>query len=361
MGTTLVVYESKYGLSESIARDLGRVLGPARVCRADQLLEAQGAGCVAALGEASFVVIVAPVYRHRPDERIIAFAEAQRAWLCERRVALVCVGLATSPGAVAAYLQPLTELLGDCVVWKGGLGGRIAMDWLDAADRQDIERTSELRGHRGLGAMDAYSAEATAEAALAIKAVRDSFASSLPPDELRRHIDEFLGRHATCTLCTGAGGHVRATPVEYAYADGAVYLLSEGGEKFAHLLINPHVSVAVYEPYEGMDKLAGLQLLGVAEIVPEDSPERARALALRGLDDVRLAALPFALNLIRVRVERAEFLWSHFRELGYDVRQVYHFPAEAAGGPASITPVPSHDSAPPASSPAPVPPGESRT
>jgi hypothetical protein len=330
MPGTLVVYESKYGLSESIARDLGRVLGPARVCRADELLEAQGGGgCAAALREAPFVVIVAPVYRHRPDERIIAFAEAQLEWLRERRVALVCVGLATSAGAVAAYLQPLTELLGDCVVWKGGLGGRIAMDWLDAADREDIERASDLRGHHGLGAMDAYSAEAIAEAALAIKAVRDSFASSMPPDELRRHIDDFLGRHATCTLCTGAGGHVRATPVEYAYADGAIYLLSEGGEKFAHLLLNPHVSVAVYDPYEGMDRLAGLQLLGVAEIVPEDSPERARALALHGLDDVRLAALPFALNLVRVRAERAEFLWSHFRELGYDVRQVYLFPAAA--------------------------------
>ena len=36
---TLVVYESKYGLSETIARDLGRVLGPARVCRAGGLLE----------------------------------------------------------------------------------------------------------------------------------------------------------------------------------------------------------------------------------------------------------------------------------------------------------------------------------
>jgi hypothetical protein len=94
------------------------------------------------------------------------------------------------------------------------------------------------------------------------------------------------------------------------------------------------VSLAVYDPYQGMDKLAGLQLLGVAGLVADDSPERARALTLHGLDEVRLATLPFALNLIRVRVERAEFLWSGFTALGFDVRQTYLFPsAGEASGP----------------------------
>lgn len=355
---TLVVYESKYGLSETIARDLGRVLGPARVCRAGGLLEpAAEEACAAAMRHASFVAIVAPVYRHRPDDRVMIFAEAHREELRARRVALLCVGLATSPGAVAAYLQPLTELLGACVVWKGGVGGRVAMDWLDAADRRDIERAPDLRGQRDLARMDAYSAEAVAEAALAIKAARDSFTDSMELHELRRHIEEFLSRHTTCTLCTGAGGHVRATPVEYAYSDGTIYILSEGGEKFAHLLINPHVSVAVYDPYEGMDRRAGLQLLGAAEIVPEESEEHAKALALRGLDDVRLGALPFALNLVAVRVERAEFLWSQFRELGVDVHQVCDFTA-AADGKADAPDVPRAQRP---SSPPPAPPGESRT
>jgi uncharacterized protein YhbP (UPF0306 family) len=342
MTATLVVYESKYGVSEAVAGHLGRVLGPARVCRVSELLQG-GELCDAALGAAEFVVIVAPVYRHSPDERVQEFVRARADQLRARRVALVCVGLATSAGAVRAYLQPLTDVLGDCVVWTGGLGGRIALDWLEAPDREDIERAQDMRGHRGLGDLDAYSADAVAEAALAIKAVRDSFARAMPAAELRAHIDDFLSRHVTCTLCTGAGGHVRATPVEYGYDDGSLYLLSEGGEKFAHLLVNPHVSVAVYDPYQGMDKLAGLQLLGMAGLVADDSPERARALELHGLDEVRLATLPFALNLIRVRVERAEFLWSGFTALGFDVRQTYVFPPADA-----------------ASRPDPVPPGESR-
>jgi hypothetical protein len=337
MTATLVVYESKYGVSETVAGHLGRVLGPARVCRVSELLQG-GAACDAYLRAAEFVVIVAPVYRHLPDERIQEFVRARADELRARRVALVCVGLATSAGAVRAYLQPLTDLLGDCVVWTGGLGGRIALDWLDAPDREDVEQVQDMRGHRGLGDLDAYSAEAVAEAALAIKVVRDSFARAMPADELRAHIDDFLARHVTCTLGTGAGGHVRATPVEYGYRDGRLYLLSEGGEKFAHLLVNPHVSIAVYDSYQGMDKLAGLQLLGVAGLVADDSPERAEALHLRGLGAVRLAALPFALNLIRVSVERAEFLWSGFGALGFDVRQVYQFPP--ADAPSRLDPAP---------------------
>lgn len=327
MSTTLVVYESKYGLSERMARDMARVLGPAQVCRASEIeASPEGGRCQSALAGAAFVVVVAPVYRHRPDQRIIDFVESAQELLRTRRVALVCVGLATSPGAVKSYLEPLTKVLGESVVWTGGLGGRVALDWLDTVDRQEIEQAEELRDHRAVGDLDAFSTEALAEAALAIKAARDGFARSMPQDQLRRHVDEFLTAHTTCTLCTGAGGHVRATPLEYGYRDGSLYLMSEGGEKFAHLLVNPHVSVAVYDNYEGMDKLAGLQLLGVAEIVPENAPAWAEAVALSRLNEVRLAALPFAMNLIRVHIERAEFRWARFRELGYDAHQTLQFP-----------------------------------
>jgi uncharacterized protein YhbP (UPF0306 family)/NAD(P)H-dependent FMN reductase len=339
MSQTVVVFESKYGLSEAIARDIGRILGPARVCRARELgdLGAPSAGaapagvapataCDAVVREASFVVIVTPVYRHAPDEHIMEFARASREWLCARHVVLVCVGLATSPGAVSSYLAPLKEILGDCVAWTGGLGGRVAMNWLDEADRADIEHAAEMRNHRGLAQMDAYSAEAVAEAALAIKAVRDSFADAAPADEVRRRLDDFLAAHNTCTLCTGAGEHVRATPIEYVYRDGELYLLSEGGEKFAHLMVNAHVSVAVYDPYRDMDTLAGLQLMGRVELVPEGSEQFAAALRWRGIDQADMAAQPFSLNLLRVHIDRAEFVWSGFKGLGYDRHQVYEFP-----------------------------------
>ncbi len=358
MSQTLVIFESKYGLSETIARDIGRILGPSRVCRAGELgsiagtapgKEAPGRSpCASAASHAEFIVIVTPVYRHRPDDRIIEFVEANSDWLCARRIALVCVGLATSPGAVRSYLEPLAGVLGECVVWTGGLGGRVAMDWLDAADRIDIERAQDMRGHRGLSEMDAYSAEAVAEAALAIKAIRDSYSRAAPPDEVRRRIDGFLRAHNTCTLCTGAGGHVRATPVEYVYRDGALYLLSEGGEKFAHLMVNANVSVAVYDPYRGMDSLAGLQLEGHVELVPEGTEEYTGALGWQGVEPDDVAAMPYSLNLLRVHLERGDLLWAGFERQGFSRHQAYQFPYVVTAPP------------PPAGGDAPAPPGEPR-
>ncbi len=44
--------------------------------------------------------------------------------------------------------------------------------------------------------------------------------------------------------------------------DGFIYFISEGGEKFANILMNPNVSMAIYENYDRMDNLAGMQLWG---------------------------------------------------------------------------------------------------
>ena len=61
--------------------------------------------------------------------------------------------------------------------------------------------------------------------------------------------------------------------IEYLVIDDRLYLLSEGGEKFAHLLANPRVSVAVYDPFVSMTSLFGLQLTGRAALVPAWSVE----------------------------------------------------------------------------------------
>ena len=79
----------------------------------------------------------------------------------------------------------------------------------------------------------------------------------------------------------------------------------------------------------------------MVELVAGRRSERCTAaLHWRGLDLADVAALPFALNLLRVHIERAEFVWSGFKELGYDRHQVYDFATPA---------------------PAPAPPGEPRT
>ena len=146
-------------------------------------------------------------------------------------------------------------------------------------------------------------------------------ASEMPERELRRLVFEGLAARNTCTLCTGHGDEVRATPIEYTLLDDCLYLLSEGGEKCAHLLLNPRVSVAVYDPYVSMSSLFGLQLTGTARMVPADSDEYARALQAKGLTEERVRALPVLMHLIRIEIEEVEVVASEARQRGYGARQ----------------------------------------
>jgi hypothetical protein len=162
---------------------------------------------------------------------------------------------------------------------------------------------------------------ALADAAVAFRRRLYRDASEMPEAELRALVMDGLAVRTTCTLCTGHGDEVRATPIEYLLLDGRLYLLSEGGEKFAHLLVNPCVSVAVYDPFVSMDALFGLQLTGRAALVEAWSDEYVRVLGEKGLPAERVRALPVLVHLVRVELEEAELVSSEVRRRGYAARQ----------------------------------------
>ncbi|HZD42704.1 MAG TPA: pyridoxamine 5'-phosphate oxidase family protein, partial [Methanomicrobiales archaeon] len=114
----------------------------------------------------------------------------------------------------------------------------------------------------------------------------------------------------------------RATPIEYSWEGGSLYFLSEGGEKFAHIRINPRVSVAIYDEYRGMERLAGMQIQGTASLISPSDPQYEKTLKPRGLTPGQVTKFGFPLHLIRVQMEKIEFLNSHFQAQGYDARQV---------------------------------------
>jgi len=162
---------------------------------------------------------------------------------------------------------------------------------------------------------------ALADAAIALRRKLFREASEMPVPELRALVMDGLAARTTCTLCTGHGDEPRATPIEYLLLDDRLYLFSEGGEKFAHLLANPRVSVAVYDPFVSMSSLFGLQLTGRAHLVPAWSVEYLRALAAKGLAPERVRALPVLIHLVRIEIEEAELVSSEAQRRGYAARQ----------------------------------------
>jgi hypothetical protein len=314
MQRCLVLYTSRYGHTDMAAKSLALVLGPARSCTPETFQDEYRSF--------DWFIIGGPVYAETLDPTLLEFVGRHVAWLREKRIAIFCTCLMTAHGD--EYLEPLRALLGEAVVWARPVGGSIAINRLLEEDLVALETFCDQVG-LPLQDMTRFDAELLMRQALEIKALRDAGGDRLPADALKARLEAFLEAHNTCTLSTGFGERVRGTPIEYLYADGSLYMFSEGGEKFANILLNRRVSVSVYDAYAGMDKLAGVQMSGDASVVSWGSSEYRQVAELKRLDYQRLAALPMALNLLRVRLRRAEFVWSPFAALGADVRQIYDF------------------------------------
>jgi hypothetical protein len=170
-----------------------------------------------------------------------------------------------------------------------------------------------------------FAIEEIVDYGMKIKDQLEKMLSLMPSEEMRVVLDEYLNSHNTCALCTGFGEEVRGTPIEYNYIDGSFYFLSEGGFKFANLLRNPNVSIAIFDNYSGMTSLAGFQISGQVEFIEIGSAEYRMVLEHKGLKAEKILEMPFRLNLIKVIPIKAEILYSKLRELGYDSKQIYYF------------------------------------
>jgi flavodoxin len=313
MKRTLVIYQSKYGSTEEIAASMARILGPSKMIRPWELGEEHRGF--------DNVVIGLPIYRGLPPAEISELIESNVEWLRERKVALFCTCLIGEKGL--RYLDPVHDLLGESVVWRRSFNGRMIMDDLDDEDGEAIMRFSEMNGHQAED-KDLLDMAYVNESTIGLLHVLRGHEGQLPEEEVRRHIETFLERHNSCVLSTGHGDEVRGTPLEYWYHDGHIYLVSEGGRKFAYLALNQNVSVTVFNNYKGLETIAGLQIEGLARLV-DPGIEYDGIMEKIGFDPGRISSLPFNMNLIEIRIGRAEFLWHKFRKMGGSITQRLDF------------------------------------
>ena len=168
-------------------------------------------------------------------------------------------------------------------------------------------------------------AAALVEFSQKLREIKEKRLATLPAPELREHVEELLGNQKYCTICTGFNGDVRGTVISYTYHQGRLYAFCEGTRKFANILRNDRVCVTVFGPHRGGALAAGLQLFGTARIHYPGTEGYRRMFALSRLKYDRIMSLPFLLNGLEIRLERAEFFWANWRKEGLATRQVYHF------------------------------------
>ncbi len=309
MNKTLVIYGTKYRSTKEIAEKLARILGPAAVVQASGFSEKYR--------NFDSVLIGSPLYGEMILPEVKSFITDHIDWLKSRKIALFAVSL--SPISPKKYFSDIIEQLGDSVVWVEAFGGIMNPAALDQIDHAALRKFSIAAGIEPIyhdARNDIYLAEKAVELKRLLKNTRN-----MPADKLIKHIEDFLLAHNTCVLCTGHGDMVRATPIEYGYIDGKFYFLSEGGEKFSHLLFNPYISIAVYDNYQGFNEINGLQITGKAEIIPFESSEYNSIASIKGLDSQKLSKLPVPLNMFKVIPTYFEFLCSKIGREGYDIKQ----------------------------------------
>ncbi|WP_124066670.1 pyridoxamine 5'-phosphate oxidase family protein [Clostridium sp. E02] len=286
MKNTLVLYETKYGFTEMVSKDAAMVLGPAtcmkmtNLPRFDQYF--------------NFVLLCFPIYTEQPDPSVIQWVNNHREWLKQSKVALLCTCLETK--LFKTYLNSVSHILGDCVVYQNGIASK-----------------------------DCYKKEEAINTLFQIKRIKDQPDQNLERKKLLPLCEDFLMNHNTCVLSTGIGMRVRSTPVEYRYQNGFIYIYSEGGEKFANLLLNSSSSIGIFNEFQGMNQLRGMQITGNAKIMEYGSAAYRSSLKLRDLDFDKVEKMPFPLHIIQIKIIQIEFLWSGFSQMGVDIKQILRF------------------------------------
>jgi flavodoxin len=310
---TLVLYESRYGSTWEAAKLISLILGPSRRYPISQFADA--------CRNFDFIIMGTPIYNGKIHPKMQDFVDKEKEWLNSKQIAIFCTCLNGSEGL--GVLRRVEEDLGGDVLELGVLGGRLEMDRLNERDYQALKEYISREGLPPQG-MDLFRQEEVIDLALRFKEIRDTFLNNLPVINLKEEVEDFLKSHTTCTLATSSPGRVRATPLEYIYNQGQIYILSEGGEKFANLLTSSHVSVAVYEDYTNMENLGGMQISGQGNIV-DDLEEYKSVIKMKGMDMDFIRSLSVDLHLIRIDMEKVEFLNSEFEKQGYSARQILNF------------------------------------
>jgi len=140
-------------------------------------------------------------------------------------------------------------------------------------------------------------------------------------DALQARIDSFIRDHNTGALATASEEFVRCTPIEYNFVNGYIYLFSEGGMKFKALKDNKKIGFYIFEPFEGFNKVKGLQITGRAEMIEPFCDEYLQVMEYKHIPLEAMKKLPNFLNLIKILPDSYDLLDSDLTKDGFGNRQ----------------------------------------
>lgn len=311
MRKNLILYETYYGTAKKVAEIFSLILGNGRVEDIRQ-------GTIN-ISKYENIILVFAFHGYKTAEKTKEYIKKNNVDLKNKTIALIGVGL--SKNDINNYSQKILNVLDKNADIIEFIQGELRINKLTEEDKKILQ---EFLTKQNIKLMDMgrFKVDEACNIALKCREILMKPSIILDKVELKNSIDKFIEEHNTCTLATGYNGFIRATPIEYMYIDGDLYFITEGGLKFNGILQNPNVSIGIYESYTGMSDLKGLQIQGKAEIIEIESIEYKKIMKKKKLDEEKLKNFPVNLNMIKVKINRFEFLNSDFKKINVDVKQV---------------------------------------
>ncbi|HHY81937.1 MAG TPA: pyridoxamine 5'-phosphate oxidase family protein [Clostridiales bacterium] len=142
----------------------------------------------------------------------------------------------------------------------------------------------------------------------------------MKPDELRRHIKNFLSGNRFGSLGTCMNNMPRSSPVQYFLGqDLEIYILSAGGTKFQYIQHNPNVCLLVNTEYTNYTRIEGVQVFGRA-VTSEEEPRLLHEAMEFCPDCHTIESLKDTIKVIKIIPE--EIIYLNSRETGDRTKQV---------------------------------------
>jgi len=142
----------------------------------------------------------------------------------------------------------------------------------------------------------------------------------MKPDDLRRHIKNFLSSHRFGSLGTCMNNIPRSSPVQYFLGqDLEIYILSAGGTKFQYISHNPNVCLLVNTDYINYTRIEGVQIFGKAVTSEQDEDLLREALEFcpdwHSIGEIKE-------NIKAIKIIPEEIIYLNSRETGDRTKQI---------------------------------------
>lgn len=310
MKNNLIIYETYYGISKKVAEAFALILGNAKVYDVKDAIKD--------VKSYDNIICVFAFHGYTTAEQTKKYIKSIEENIKEKTLGVVGVGL--SKNDIKNYVMSIAKTISKNIDFVDFVEGELRVDKLTEDDRHTLEDFLKTQNMKLID-MGKFEIKNACKRAISVREILNTQNNSLSESDLKKSINEFINSHNTCALATSSSEFTRVTPIEYVYYEDNLYFITEGGLKFANILQNPNVAICIYDNYNNMHDLKGLQIEGKAKSVELYSDEYIKVINKRKLTVEQIKSFKVNLNLIKVTINKFEFLNSDFRKMNVDVKQ----------------------------------------